>query len=205
MADLGKAIVAREGGSLRIRVAASLEDAVDGAAFVLNSIRAGGIQARAHDERVAIEQGYPGQETTGPGGIAMALRTVPIAVQQARMVEKYSPDAWLINFTNPAGLITQAIQQHSNTRVVGICDTPSEMMYRIQVALDAENESCRCEYLGLNHLGWIRSIRLHGEDITERLLADDAFLTKIYSIPLFEHELNRALKLLPTEYLFFYY
>jgi 6-phospho-beta-glucosidase len=205
MADLGKAIVAREGGSLRIRVAASLEDAVDGAAFVLNSIRAGGIQARAHDERVAIEQGYPGQETTGPGGIAMALRTVPIAVQQARMVEKYSPDAWLINFTNPAGLITQAIQQHSNTRVVGICDTPSEMMYRIQVALDAENESCRCEYLGLNHLGWIRSIRLHGEDVTERLLADDAFLTKIYSIPLFEHELIRALKLLPTEYLFFYY
>jgi len=205
MAELGSTIVAREGGSLRIRVADSFEDAVDGASFVLNSIRAGGIRARAHDERVAIEQGYPGQETTGPGGIAMALRTVPIAVQQARIVERYSPGAWLINFTNPAGLITQAIQHHSNVRVVGICDTPSEMMYRIRIALNADDEACRCEYLGLNHLGWVRSIRLRGEDITDRLLADDVFLSRIYAVPLFEHELIRALRLLPTEYLFFYY
>jgi 6-phospho-beta-glucosidase len=206
MADLGNIIVAQEGGSLRVRVASSIEEAVDGAAFVLNSIRAGGIAARAHDERVAIEQGYPGQETTGPGGVAMALRTVPIAVQQARVVERVSPDAWLINFTNPAGLITQAIQQHSGAKVVGICDTPSEMMHRIRVALGAGNEdACQCEYVGLNHLGWIRRILLHGEDITEQLLTDDTFLSKVYSVPLFEHELIRALKLLPTEYLFFYY
>ena len=206
MADLGNIVVAQEGGSLRVRVASSIEDAVDGAAFVLNSIRAGGIAARAHDERVAIEQGYPGQETTGPGGVAMALRTVPIAVEQAKIVERFSPDGWLINFTNPAGLITQAIQQYSGAKVVGICDTPSEMMHRIRVALTAENEdACQCEYVGLNHLGWIRRIRLHGEDITEQLLADDAFLSKVYSVPLFEHELIRALKLLPTEYLFFYY
>jgi 6-phospho-beta-glucosidase len=136
----------------------------------------------------------------------MALRTVPIAVEQARLVERLSPEAWLINFTNPAGLITQAIQQYSGAQVVGICDTPSEMMHRISVALDAEDEdACRCEYVGLNHLGWIRSIRLRGKDITEQLLADDAFLSKVYSVPLFEHELIRALKLLPTEYLFFYY
>jgi 6-phospho-beta-glucosidase len=206
MADLGNIIVAQEGGSLRVRVASSIEEAVDGAAFVLNSIRAGGIAARAHDERVAIEQGYPGQETTGPGGVAMALRTVPIAVAQARIVERFSPDAWLINFTNPAGLITQAIQQYSGAKVVGICDTPSEMMHRIRVALGAEDEdACHCEYVGLNHLGWIRRILLHGEDVTERLLADDAFLSKVYSVPLFEHDLIRALKLLPTEYLFFYY
>jgi 6-phospho-beta-glucosidase len=206
MADLGNVIVALEGGSMLVRVASSIEDAVEGAAFVLNSIRAGGIAARAHDERIAIEHGYPGQETTGPGGVAMALRTVPIAVEQARLVERLSPDAWLINFTNPAGLITQAIQQYSGAQVVGICDTPSEMMHRISVALDAEDEAaCRCEYVGLNHLGWIRSIRLRGKDITEQLLADDAFLSKVYSVPLFEHELIRALKLLPTEYLFFYY
>ena len=206
MADLGNRIVAQEGGSLRVRVASSIEDAVDGASFVLNSIRAGGIAARAHDERVSIEHGYPGQETTGPGGIAMGLRTVPIAVEQARVVERLSPEAWLINFTNPAGLVTQAIQHYSGARVAGICDTPSEMMHRIRVALDADNEdACRCEYVGLNHLGWIRRIWLHGEDITEQLLADDAFLNKVYSVPLFEHELIRALKLLPTEYLFFYY
>src|SRR6202012_540178 len=101
MAELGRAIIAREGGNLRVREATSLEDAVDGASVVMNSIRVGGIKARAHDERTAIANGYPGQETTGPGGVAMALRTVSIAVEQARAVERLSPKAWLINFTNP--------------------------------------------------------------------------------------------------------
>src|SRR6201996_8766445 len=112
MAELGRALVAREGGTLRIRVASSAEDAIDGAAFVLNSIRVGGSGSRALDEQTAVAHGYPGQETTGPGGIAMALRTVPVALAYARIVEKRSPDAWLINFTNPAGVITQAISQN---------------------------------------------------------------------------------------------
>jgi 6-phospho-beta-glucosidase len=205
MAELGKAIVAQEGGALRVRVATSIEDAVDGAAFVMNSIRVGGIRARAHDERVAIEYGYPGQETTGPGGVAMALRTISVAVEQARVVERLSPRGWLINFTNPAGLITQAIQHHTKARVVGICDTPSEMLHRIQTTLGATWDEVRCEYVGLNHLGWVRRIHLRGEDVTERLLADDAFLSQLYSVPLFEHDLIRTLQLIPTEYLFFYY
>ena len=205
MAELGRAIVSHEGGTLRVREATSLDDAVDGAAFVMNSIRVGGIQARAHDERTAIANGYPGQETTGPGGVAMALRTVSIAIEQARTVERLSPKAWLINFTNPAGLITQAIRHHSGARVVGICDTPTEMLHRINVALGATPEEVRTDYVGLNHLGWVRRIHLRGEDITERLLADDGFLSQLYSVPLFEHDLIRALKLIPTEYLFFYY
>ena len=205
MAELGRAIVDGEDGDLRVREAATIEDAVDGASFVMNSIRVGGIRARAHDERIAIEHGYPGQETTGPGGVAMALRTVSIAVEQAKVVERLSPQAWLINFTNPAGLITQAIGQHTDAKVVGICDTPSDMLHRIQNALGATCDEVHCEYVGLNHLGWIRRIRLRGEDVTESLLADDAFLNAIYSVPLFEHDLIRALKLIPTEYLFFYY
>jgi 6-phospho-beta-glucosidase len=205
MAELGRAIVTREGGNLRVREAASLEDAVDGAAFVMNSIRVGGIKARAHDERTAIANGYPGQETTGPGGVAMALRTISVAIEQARVVERHSPHAWLINFTNPAGLITQAIRHHTGARVVGICDTPTEMLHRIQIALRAGPEEVHAEYLGLNHLGWIHRIHLRGEDVTERLLNDDSFLSQLYSVPLFEHDLIRALKLIPTEYLFFYY
>ncbi len=205
MAELGRAIVASEDGNLRVREAATIEDAVDGASFVMNSIRVGGISARAHDEKVAIEHGYPGQETTGPGGVAMALRTVSVAVEQAKMVERRSPQAWLINFTNPAGLITQAIRDHAGVRVVGICDTPSDMQHRIQIALGVSFDEVRCDYVGLNHLGWIRRIHLRGEDVTERLLADDNFLSAIYSVPLFEHDLIRALKLLPSEYLFFYY
>ena len=205
MTELGRAIVAQEGGSLRVREATSIEDAVDGASFVMNSIRVGGIRARAHDEKVAIDNGYPGQETTGPGGVAMGLRTVSIAVEQAKTVERLSPDAWLVNFTNPAGLITQAIRHNTGAKVVGICDTPSEMLHRIQTAFAASHDEIRCEYVGLNHLGWIRRICRRGEDVTERVLADDAFLSKLYTVPLFEHDLIRALKLIPTEYLFFYY
>lgn len=205
MTELGRAIIAAEGGQLKVRFAASIDDAVEGASFVMNSIRVGGINARAHDERASIRHGYPGQETTGPGGVAMALRTVRIAIEQARAVERLAPSAWLINFTNPAGLITQAIRQHANVQVVGICDTPTEMLHRIQTALGATPEEVCCDYVGLNHLGWIRRIVLRGEDVTEACLSDDAFLDKLYSAPLFDHELIRLLGLIPTEYLFFYY
>lgn len=205
MTELGRAIVAQEGGSLRVRQATSIEDAIDGSSFVLNSIRVGGIQARTHDERASIALGYPGQETTGPGGVAMALRTISTAVEQARMVERLSPQAWLVNFTNPAGLITQAIKHNSNANVVGICDTPTELLHRINTALGATPDEVHCEYVGLNHLGWVRRIHLRGEDVTDRLLADDHFLSQLYSVPLFEHDLIRTLRLIPSEYLFFYY
>ena len=205
MVALGRAVVRREGGTLLVREAASLEDAVEGADFVLSSIRVGGISARTNDERTAIRHGYPGQETTGPAGMAMALRTVPIAVEQARVVHKLAPKAWLINFTNPAGLITQAIIQHTEARVVGICDTPTEMLHRIASTMAADHSEVRCEYVGLNHLGWIRRIELRGKDVTDRVLADDKLLGQLYSVPMFDHSLIRSLRLIPTEYLFFYY
>jgi 6-phospho-beta-glucosidase len=205
MGALGRAVVKRDEGTLRVREAATLEEAVEGAAFVLSSIRVGGIAARTSDEQAAIAHGYPGQETTGPAGMAMALRTVPVAVEQARTVHRLAPQAWLINFTNPAGLITQAIQHHSDARVVGICDTPSEMLHRIAHALSAASSEVRCEYLGLNHLGWVRKIELRGSDVTEQVLADDGILDQLYPAPMFDHELIRGLKLIPTEYLYFYY
>ena len=188
-----------------IRQATSFEDAVTNADFVLSSIRVGGTQARAADERTAIQHGFPGQETTGPGGVAMALRTVPIAVEQARQIHALAPNAWLINFTHPAGLITQAILQNTQARAVGICDTPTEMLHRIALALNATPSEVHCEYLGLNHLGWVRKILLRGKDVTDRVLDDDAILTKLYSAPLFDPALIRTLRLIPTEYLFFYY
>jgi 6-phospho-beta-glucosidase len=205
MTELGRAIVAKEGGSLQVRQASSIEDAIEGSSFVLNSIRVGGIQSRTHDERASIALGYPGQETTGPGGVAMALRTVATAVEQAKLVARLSPQAWLVNFTNPAGLITQAIKHNSDANVVGICDTPTELLHRIHTALGAAADEVHCEYVGLNHLGWVRRIHLRGEDVTDRLLADDSFLSQLYSVPLFEHDLIRTLRLIPTEYLFFYY
>jgi 6-phospho-beta-glucosidase len=205
MAALGRTVVERDGGSLRVREAATLEDAVDGADFVLSSIRVGGIAARTRDERAAIQHGYPGQETTGPAGMAMALRTVPVAIEQAHIVHLLAPQAWLINFTNPAGLITQAILHHTGARAVGICDTPSEMLHRIARALAADSAPVRCEYIGLNHLGWVRKIELSGQEVTDQVLADDGILAQLYPAPMFDHELIRSLRLIPTEYLYFYY
>jgi len=173
MCELGKALVAREGGSLKLRASTDIEDAVEGADFVLTAIRVGGIKARAIDERIAVENGYPGQETTGPGGVAMGLRTASVAIEYARVVERLSPDAWLINFTNPAGLITQAISHHTGVRVIGICDTPTELFHRIALALGEPFEDVHCDYVGLNHLGWIRRVTLRSEDVTAKLLASD--------------------------------
>jgi 6-phospho-beta-glucosidase len=205
MCELGQALVTREGGTLKLRVATDLEDAIVGAAFVLTAIRVGGIQARAIDERISIENGYPGQETTGPGGIAMGLRTAAVAIDYARVIERLSPDAWMINFTNPAGLITQAISHNTNVRVIGICDTPTELFHRIALALGATPEEVHCDYIGLNHLGWVRRVLLRGEDVTAKLLADDTALRSLYQAPLFDFDLLRSLRLIPTEYLFFYY
>ena len=205
MAELGRAIVAREGGALKVRETDRIEDAVEGADFVLNSVRVGGIAGRAADEMASIKHGYPGQETTGPAGAAMALRTVPIAVDQAQLVERLSPAGWIVNFTNPAGLITQAISSHTGAKVVGICDTPTELFHHIAKALRAPAEAVVCDYVGLNHLGWVRRVTLRGEDVTDRILQDDAILGQLYSAPLFDFEMIRSLRLIPTEYLFFYY
>jgi 6-phospho-beta-glucosidase len=205
MCKLGRELIAREGGSLKLSVASNLEDAIAGASFVLTAIRVGGIAARAIDERISIDNGYPGQETTGPGGIAMGLRTATVAIQYGNMIARLSPEAWMINFTNPAGLITQAVSHHTSARVIGICDTPTELFHRIALALKAPPEEVHCDYIGLNHLGWVRRVLLRGEDVTDRLLADNEALLSLYQAPLFDFDLLRSLRMLPTEYLFFYY
>ena len=205
VARLGREIVRRMKGSFEIRTASRLEDAAEGAEFILNSIRAGGISARANDERVAIDHGLAGQETTGPGGAAMALRTLPVTLAQARTVERAAPQAWFINFTNPAGLMTQALTQNTSLRVIGICDTPLELFHRIADAAGEPYEKMAFDYAGLNHLGWVRRVSLRGEDITAQLLADEKLLRRLYPADLFDPALIRTLRLIPTEYLFFYY
>ena len=205
MARLGGEIVRRLGGGFEIRIASRLEEAAEGADYVLNSIRVGGISARARDERIAIEHGFAGQETTGPGGAAMALRTLPVTLAHARTVERAAPRAWFVNFTNPAGLITQALTEQTKLRVIGICDTPAELFHRIAEAVGEPREEMRFDYAGLNHLGWVRRVTLRGEDITGRLLADAALLRRLYPAGLFDPALIQTLRLIPTEYLFFYY
>jgi 6-phospho-beta-glucosidase len=205
MASLGNEIAQNFGVNLRLTAANSVEEAVEGSDFVLSSLRVGGMAARARDERIAIEEGLAGQETTGPGGVAMALRTLPVALAHARIVERVAPKAWFINFTNPAGLITQALSQHTQLKVVGICDTPAELLHRIAHVLGASPAELRCDYAGLNHLGWVRRVLKGNEDVTARLLGDETALRELYHADLFDPLLIRTLGLIPSEYLFFYY
>ena len=205
MASLGREIAQNLGVSLRLTAANSVEDAVEDCDFVLSSLRVGGMAARARDERIAIEEGLAGQETTGPGGVAMALRTLPVALAHARIVERLAPKAWLINFTNPAGLITQALSQHTQLKVVGICDTPAELLHRIAHVLETHPAELRCDYAGLNHLGFVRRVFKGNADVTSKLLGDEAALRQLYHADLFDPLLIRTLGLIPSEYLFFYY
>jgi 6-phospho-beta-glucosidase len=205
MAALGREIASSLGVDIRLTTTTSLEAAVEGSYFVLSCVRVGGMAARARDERTAIEHGLAGQETTGPGGVAMALRTVPVALAHARVVERLAPQAWFINFTNPAGLITQALNQHTNLRIVGICDTPAELFHRIAQALGEPVSETACEYAGLNHLGWVRRVTVRGKDLTARLLQSPELLRQLYHATLFDPLLIQTLQLIPSEYLFFYY
>ena len=203
MAALGRAIAT--GTPLKISAAAALPDAIEDCSFVISSFRTGDMQARARDERLAFECGFAGQETTGPAGFAMALRTVPIALAHARLVEQLAPEAWIISFTNPAGLVTQAVSTQTSARIVGICDTPAELFFRISLGLNRSVKEVECNYFGLNHLGWVRGVRLDGHDVMDRILNDSGLLRSLYSAELFPPTLLRELRLLPTEYLFFYY
>ena len=137
-----------------VTITADPEMAFSGTDFVFSAIRVGGDQGRVIDEEVALSRGLVGQETTGAGGAAMALRTIPVVLSYCDVLARCSPGAVLINFTNPAGIITQAISLHAGVRAVGVCDTPNGALERVGEFLGAPPEAVSFAYSGLNHLGW---------------------------------------------------
>ncbi|MEV5356307.1 6-phospho-beta-glucosidase [Streptomyces sp. NPDC052693] len=182
-----------------------LDEALRGADFVFSAIRVGGLEGRAADERVALAEGVLGQETVGAGGIAYGLRTVPVAVDIARRVARLAPEAWVINFTNPAGLVTEAMSRHLGERVIGICDSPVGLGRRIARVLGADPEEAWIDYVGLNHLGWVRGLRVAGRDELPRLLADPGLLGSFEEGKLFGADWLQSLGAIPNEYLHYYY
>ncbi|MGW8572437.1 6-phospho-beta-glucosidase [Streptomyces niveus] len=189
----------------RVTVTTDLDEAIRGADFVFSAIRVGGLEGRAADERVALAEGVLGQETVGAGGIAYGLRTVPVAVDIARRVARLAPDAWVINFTNPAGLVTEAMARHLGDRVIGICDSPVGLGRRVARVLGGDPGTAFIDYVGLNHLGWLRGLRIDGRDQLPRLLADPALLGSIEEGRLFGAQWLRSLGSIPNEYLHYYY
>lgn len=198
-------LVRRVAPGVAVRSCRSSAEAIEGSRFVVTSIRVGGIEARARYERVALEHGVVGQETVGAGGFAMAMATIPEMVRYAREVAERAPEAWVVNFTNPVGIVTEAVTRATGARVLGICDTPTELFEEVAHALGVPSSECQFDYFGLNHLGWLREVRHRGQPRLAGILADEGLLGRIYRAPLFETALLRELGVLPTEYLYFYY
>jgi 6-phospho-beta-glucosidase len=189
----------------RVSSTSDLVVALWGAQFVFSAIRVGGLSGRTLDERIALRLGVLGQETTGPGGVAYGLRTIPVAMQIAEQVLACCPDAYVINFTNPAGMITEAMQRVLGPRVIGVCDTPSDLARRIGLALGVDPTRIQPDYVGLNHLGWLRRALVDGNDVLPALLADEARLRVLDEAAIFGVPWLRALGSVPNEYLYFYY
>src|SRR6185295_11140974 len=172
MAGVLRGLAQERGAELPFRATTDLDDAVEGADFVFSAIRVGRLEGRVVDESVPLSRGVLGQETTGPGGICFALRTIPVMVELAEVIARRAPRAWLINFTNPAGMVTEAVQQVLGDRAVGICDSPSGLCRRVAAALGRDASELWFDYFGLNHLGWLRGVRGAEGELLGELLAD---------------------------------
>jgi 6-phospho-beta-glucosidase len=175
---------------------------------VFAAVRPGGTAGRVADERVAQDLGLLGQETTGAGGISYALRSIPAMLELAAHMRTHCPDAWLINFTNPAGMVTEALVPVLGRKVIGICDSASALVHRAARAAGVPLPAGRLDgvgYYGLNHLGWLYRLKSGGRDVLPGLLADTDALAGFEEGRLFPHSFLRDLGLLPNEYLFYYY
>ncbi|MEO8462520.1 MAG: 6-phospho-beta-glucosidase [Chloroflexota bacterium] len=201
---LASAVAHESGTGVRVTVTTDPHVALVDAAHVVTSIRVGNEAGRVADERIALRHDVLGQETTGPGGFAMALRNVPAILGYADLVRELSPRAWLYNFTNPAGLVTQALHDHGVERVVGICDSGNVAQRSIAQWLQIPERDLQAETFGLNHLSWTRSVRRGGQDVLPAALGDPAFLAQTTQA-MFEPELRELVGMWMNEYLFYWY
>ncbi|MET4695525.1 6-phospho-beta-glucosidase [Endozoicomonas lisbonensis] len=168
--QLAQRMIARSGLNIEVRHSLDRREAIQGASFVMTQLRVGGLEARARDEHIPLKYKVIGQETTGPGGFAKALRTIPVILDICKDMEELAPDAWLINFTNPAGMVTEAVHKYSSIKALGLCNVPINMHHQTAEALGASVDRVKVNFAGLNHLVWMSNIRLDGRDVTHKVI-----------------------------------
>lgn len=201
---LATELARRAGGGVSIATTTDAETAFAGASYVVTTVRPGGIDGRIADERIALSHGVLGQETTGAAGFAMALRSIPTILGYAETLRRVSPEAWLFNFTNPAGLVTQALRDAGYSRSVGICDSANGAQTAVAKWLRLPERSVRAEVFGLNHLSFTRRAEVAGRDVLPDALADDRFLAGTVQRVFAPHVVRRHGVWL-NEYLYYYY
>lgn len=202
--ELCQAVARKAGSSVRVTTTTDARTAIQDAQYVVTTIRVGCEEGRILDERIALEHGVLGQETTGPGGFAMALRSIPALLRYAELIQEVSPQAWILNFTNPAGLVVQALRDSGFSRTVGICDSANLAQHAVAAWMQLEPRQVQAEVYGLNHLSWTRRVLVDGQDVLPALLQVPEFLAK-YELNVFEPELVRQFGVWLNEYLYYYY
>ncbi|MFC3913250.1 6-phospho-beta-glucosidase [Pseudaeromonas sharmana] len=211
IADLTRRMLARAGLTLPVLETLNRREALLGADFVCSQFRAGCLEARIRDERISLRHGLIGQETNGLGGFANACRTIPIALAIAAEMEELCPDAWLLNFTNPSGMVTEAVLRHSRVKAVGLCNVPVIMQKGVAQLLGCQRESdFVMQVAGLNHFIFVRQILQQGEDRLPQVIAQitqgpDPLVPR--NIPPFRwpQHLLTGLGMIPCAYLRYYY
>ncbi|MFM2587558.1 6-phospho-beta-glucosidase [Vibrio sp. TBV020] len=208
--DLARRMIRKAGSEIKVQVTVDRKAALEGADFVCSQFRAGGIQARLRDERIAIKYGMIGQETNGLGGFSNACRTIPIALEIAKEMETLCPNAWLLNFTNPSGMVTEALLKHSTIRTVGLCNIPVNMERDITTMLNAKRNEVTLQIAGLNHLVWARKVLHQGEDKLDQIIdmlndGNMAMTPKNIKPFKWDEDLLGNMGMIPCAYLHYYY
>lgn len=206
--DLSNRMAIKKNAKISIYMADTLEDALKDTSFVLSQFRVGLLEARILDEKIPLKYGLIGQETTGAGGFFNAMRTIPATMNLVRTMEKLCPDAWLINFTNPSGIITEAIHRYSNIKCVGLCNVPYNMHMDAARLCNVAPERVSIHMVGLNHLSYLTEITVDGKSVMQELMDKNRFdgqlVKNVPKVPGITNLISQ-LQLIPSPYLQYYY
>ena len=187
----------------KFSVTDDLDAAVEGASFVLIQLRVGGQEARLSDETVPLACGCIGQETTGAGGLGKALRTVPVVLEIAERVRELAqPDAWIVDFTNPVGIVVRGLLDHGH-RAVGLCNVAIGIQRWVARTLSIEPQRIVIDQVGLNHLTWVRAVRVDGSDVLPELLAEHG--DELAEVAVVPRAVLDRLGAIPSYYLHYFY
>ncbi|MBY0147098.1 6-phospho-beta-glucosidase [Neobacillus niacini] len=209
--NLAKRMVAKAGLPIEVHLTLDRREALKDADFVTTQFRVGLLQARAKDERIPLKYNVIGQETNGPGGLFKGLRTIPVILEICKDIEELCPEAWLVNFTNPAGMVTEAILRYSNIKkVVGLCNVPIGMKMGIAKSLNVEPERVQVNFAGLNHMVFGLDTFLDGVSVQNQVIEamanpENALTMKNISGLSWEPDFIRSLGVIPCGYHRYYY
>jgi 6-phospho-beta-glucosidase len=209
--SLAKRMIEKAGLPIEVHLTLDRREALKGADFVTTQFRVGLLDARAKDERIPLNHNVIGQETNGPGGLFKGLRTIPVILEICKDMEELCPDAWLVNFTNPAGMVTEAVLRYSNIKkVVGLCNVPVGMRMGIAKMFDVEPERIQVDFAGLNHMVYGLNVYLDGVSVLDQVIEemtnpDNALSMKNIAALNWEPDFLRGLGAIPCGYHRYYY